>query len=146
MSRISFLLSLLLVFCFAFTPNLSAQEQGYEVVEYMKVLPGQRDNYLAAEKIWRKIHQHRLEQGKIRFWYIFQVLSPGGTDTEYDYMVVTGYKNWDAIEELRLNWRENMPEMTEDDIAVLQNTGKTRNLVKREIWRTHDRLTRNPNQ
>lgn len=146
MSRISLFFSFLLVFAFAFSPQTQAQDGAYERVEYMKVKPGQRANYLAAEQVWRKLHEARLKAGKITYWYMFQVLIPSGTNTEYDYMIVTGFKNWDAIEEVRLNWDREMPDLTEEEREIMQQTGDYRDLVKTEIWSAHTRITASPNQ
>ncbi|MDP6457455.1 MAG: hypothetical protein QF669_08410, partial [Candidatus Marinimicrobia bacterium] len=65
-----------------FSTILSAQT--IAVVSYMKVEPGNTQEYLEVEKIWKKIHQTRLEKGMIKFWGLYSVMYTG-TASEYNY-------------------------------------------------------------
>jgi hypothetical protein len=131
--------------CLMFSPHLSAQEDdpGYAIVEYMKVKPGMNAKYLECEKAWKLIHQERKKAGLITGWDLEQVILPGGTHTEYDYLTITFLKNWDAIGRLDESWNDETWAMLTKSLTpaqkeVANNAGQYRDLVKREIWTASD--------
>jgi hypothetical protein len=108
------------------------EEIFYATVEHMKVLPGMWDQYLEAEKVWKKIHQGRKSRGEIMDWFMFSCTYPGGTDAPYEYIVATyqtakqlgGTWNWDAMTK----------GLTPAEIAIADNADKTRNLIDRHLY------------
>ncbi len=72
-----------------------AQENTNLLIEVglMKVKPGDASNYVELEqKIWKPIHQERINQGKLVGWILYQVMYTG-TDDPYNYATVNVYAN-----------------------------------------------------
>lgn len=136
----TFISMLMLAFTFlVIHPNLNAQQEtAYVVVEYMKVKPGMWEKYLECEQAWKLIHQYRIKEGLILGWQLEQVMFPAGTDTEYDYITITNYKNWKAIGN-EVNWYETaMKTLPADKRELAENANLYRDLVKSEIWAAGD--------
>lgn len=122
---------------FAF--NINAQEdEAHVVVEYMKVKPGMMNKYLECEAVWKTLHQHRVKSGAITGWELEQVLYPSGTNHEYDYVTITHYKSWDAIDAEDWNKYDNV--LSEKDYEAAMDAYLYRDCVKREIWTAGERV------
>jgi hypothetical protein len=136
--------SILLVFSTCWSMNLNAQgEEQTDVVlvEYMKVKPGMMDNYKKCEKVWKKIHELRVKEGAITGWELNEVLFPSGTSAEYDFLTVTHYKNWGAMNEEGIkNWVSYFKTLNKEEQKIADSTEMYRDLVKREIWEAPVRL------
>lgn len=105
----------------------------YAVVEYMKVEPGQQNNYLELEqKIWKPIHQERIHQGKLVGWILYQVMYTG-TDDPYNYATVNLYTNPANLENPygEIDFAKVLPGKDMD--AVFTKTENTRKLVKSQL-------------
>ncbi len=130
--------------CLIFLPNVNAQnDTEYVIVDYMKVKPGMADKYLECEKAWKIIHQNRKKAGYITGWELEQVLFPGGTDSEYNYLTITHLKNWKAINDLDGTWTDEIwanltKNLTAEQKDIANKAGDYRDLVKREIWTAGD--------
>jgi hypothetical protein len=120
----------------------TTQAQGYVVVNYMKVKPGMWDKYLECEKAWKTIHQNRKVQGKISAWWIEEVVYPSGANAEYDFLVATTVDTWDAIGHLWDNWEAEQKALPANLKDIVANTGQYRDIVKSEIWRTVDYISK----
>ena len=126
----------LALLCLFFYQNGNAQDADTEfvVAEYMKVKPGMMDQYRDCEAAWKMVHQYRLDKGLITGWELEQVDYPNGTGTEYDFVVVTHFKNWEAMGDDG-NWYEAaMKTLHADKRAIAEKAELYRDLVKREIW------------
>lgn len=128
-------------FCFFITDNIYAQDGDteYVVAEYMKVKPGMWDKYLECEKAWKTVHEARKKAGSITGWELEEVLFPSGTDTEYDFLVLTHYKNWEAIN--AEDWGSmsaHVDALPADKKEIANNAAQYRDIVKREIWSAVD--------
>ena len=67
------------------TPNILVE------LAFMK---SKNSSYLDVEqKMWKAIHQERINQGKLTAWYLMAVRYPQGTETMYDYITVNVYDN-----------------------------------------------------
>lgn len=130
---------LALAVCCLFFNTAQAQ---YAVCDYMKVKPGMWDKYLECEKAWKTLHQNRKAQGKIQDWEVEQVLFPSGTNAEYDFLVVTFVKDWDAVGHLWDNWEAEQKALPANLKDIVANTGQYRDIVKSEIWRTTDYIAK----
>lgn len=126
----------LAVCCFFY--NSSQAQGGYVLVDYMKIKPGMYDKAMECEKIWKEIHMNRKQQGKITGWHIEEMIVPGGTSSEYDYLAVTFVKNWDDIGHLWDNWAAEQKALPADKKAIVEKTDTYRDRVKSEIWREQD--------
>lgn len=139
------LLFLSVVLCFMMNNTISAQTDPtnptYLSVTYMKVKPGMQADYLAMEKAWKKIHKAKLGAGMIQGWSLFQVMYPGGSAKEYDYVTYANLgKNADAAKSLDgdffpENWQKLL---TKEELALVNRTGEFRTVVKEEIWQLRD--------
>lgn len=144
----TFISILSLVFACLFShQNLYAQneETPYVIVEYMKVKSGMWNEYRDCEKAWKLIHQERVKLGHITGWELEQVVYPSGTDSEYDFITITHFKNWKAIGELsnhftEATWAKLNKGLTAEQIKIADNAEDYRDIVKREIWTGGDRV------
>ncbi len=123
MKRMLFLLALCLV-------TLMSNAQTVAIVNYMKVPAGGGDAFLANEKEWKKIHQTRVNEGKMLGWTLFYVHNTG-TDSPYNYVTVDAYENLEAalggitVDEFKKAWGEKYND-------VLKKTNSVRNLAYSE--------------
>jgi len=134
----------LAVFSLCFHGNINAQddETAYVVVEYMKVKPGMNDEYRECEAAWKLVHQARLKAGHITSWELERVEYPSGTNTEYDYLTITHYKNWAAINaETGKTFNAAFATLPEDKREIANKAELYRDLVKREIWKAREIIT-----
>jgi len=125
---------------FLTSPPLHAQDddQGYAYIEYMKVKPGMMSKYRECEKAWKLIHQYRVDQGLIEGWELEEVLIPSGTGTEYDFLTITHYKNWEAMGSGG-DWYDAAMETLPADLKeVAENAAQFRDLVRTEVWTAGD--------
>lgn len=82
--------------CLVATPVWA--QGNYIAVDYMKVAPGQDAAYLALEQEWKPVHQSRIDAGRAMGWYLFEVLSPTGTEADHNYVTVRVYDSFDHLE------------------------------------------------
>jgi hypothetical protein len=112
-----------------------APEQVYIQREYMKVMSGMRDDYLKVEQVWKTVHQRRKDEGKILGWTLYRSIYPSGTNAEYDYMTTTRFKSGKELEDAgNMTWDYITKGMSKEDLAIADNTGKTRNLVATSLY------------
>jgi hypothetical protein len=72
----------------------------YLYIGYHKPLPGKADAYVRMEReSWKRIHQARVDAGIIRSWKMYVVSFPNGDAQEYDYVTITEFPSWAAMEE-----------------------------------------------
>lgn len=111
-----------------------ADEPSFFILDYMKVKPGQYGRYLDLEKkVWKKIHQERMKQGKITGWWLYSVRYPGGTDTEYDFITVNRVKGWNAIDSFYSGWGNAYRTLSKEEAAFADSTEMIRDLVRTEV-------------
>jgi hypothetical protein len=100
------------------------------------VEPGMFGDYLKAEKVWKSVHQRRQAEGKIIGWDLFRRAYPFGEHTAYDYMTVTRFKSGKELEEANnMTWDYITKGMSAADLAIADNTEKTRKLVNSELFK-----------
>ncbi len=137
----------LFTFCFLasiFQPNKAcAQDVStmYYTVQYMKVPLANDNDYIRLEtEVWKILHQARKDAGILDGWYLFRVLSPSGTNTEYNYVTVNAYS---SLEKLAGHFESFGVDYTtllsSDQISMALETDKIRDLVKEEVWQLEDR-------
>ncbi len=135
----------LALFCLITPQHLLSQDddQAYVIVEYMKVKPGMSEQYLECETIWKMIHEERKKAGIITGWELEEVLYPSGTDTEYDFITITHFKNWKGIGDMSETWNEETwnkltQTLTTEQKEFANRAEEFRDIVKREIWMAAD--------
>ena len=110
------------------TTPATVDEPVYLLREFMKVEPGMEADYLKVEAVWKKVHERRVAEGKIIGWTLFRRVFYGAT-APADYMTVTRFKSGKDLEEAQtLNWDYITKGMSQADLAIANNTGKTRKM------------------
>ena len=84
-----------------------------------------------------------MKLGHITGWELEQVVFPSGTGSEYDFLTITHFKNWKAIDEVRSYWTDEMwttltNGLTPEQLELADNAQEYRETVKREIWTATD--------
>ena len=118
----------------------SAQQQTFYRVSYYKVEPG-RENELHTimTNVDAEVQQHRINNGAISGWYLYKLLSPSGSNTDYDYMTVTVINRYRHIFEspytfdsaLKKTFRKKDMKFFTDYYSQLN---EVRKLIKEEIY------------
>ncbi|NND72870.1 MAG: hypothetical protein HKN43_14930, partial [Rhodothermales bacterium] len=100
----------------------------------MKVAPGGNGDYVDLEALWKPIHQERVNTGKILGWFVYQVGSPSGSEVHHNYVVITLYPSFDALQGSYPEgiWAEVYPDMEWED--VMARTLAARDHVRGETW------------
>ncbi|WP_163325838.1 hypothetical protein [Draconibacterium mangrovi] len=126
------------VFCSLFVcasaPAKSA-DQVYVVVEYFKVKPENHLKYLEVEqKIWKPMHQERINQGIIVSWTLYAVEFTGAANS-YNYVAITTYNDPETLEN---PWNAEIPAKVHPNMGlneILDRTNKTREIVRSELYK-----------
>ncbi|NNE28515.1 MAG: hypothetical protein HKN16_02695, partial [Saprospiraceae bacterium] len=112
-------------------------EQVYMAVDYMKVEPQNVDDYLKLEKAWKKIHFGAVHLGNCDGWYLEQIVSPFGTNLEYNYVTMRIYR---GTRKLARTFDQGMlPKKWESylnpaELELVERTEDLRKLVKQEVF------------
>ena len=112
-----------------------AQENSnlYIEVDLMKVKPGDEENYVELEqKVWKPIHQERINKGIIVGWVLYQVMYTGADDA-YNYATVNVYANPENLENpyQGMTFKEIHPD--KDLNNEIEKTINTRTLVRKQL-------------
>ncbi len=108
-------------------------------VAYMRVAPGEEDDYIVLERdIWKPMHEERIRREALNGWGVYQLVMPGGTAYPYSYAAVnvSGGLNLDfSFPELAATVH---PDVIWADI--LRKTVGARDLVSFEVWRVLEHI------
>lgn len=111
----------------------------------MKVAPGQDDAYVQVEQeLWKPVHQERVNAGTILGWYLYGVGSPTGTEVHHNYVTVTIYGSFEAMEN---SYPEGVWEKAHPGVnmaEVNERTMNARDLVRGEVWQLLDQMPEAP--
>lgn len=123
----------LLLFFFAFSGMIKAQEVRVALVDYMKVPPGAEGDYLEVEReMWKPVHQELINQGKLAGWFLYRIPYPGGTNAGYHYATVRIFNDMAQLENpgsgLGAAFEKAHP--GKDGDAMFEKTIQSRDLVK----------------
>jgi hypothetical protein len=126
-------------------PRVSSQTNAnkYLEVDYMKVESGNDEEYLKVEQdLWKPIHKERLKNGAIKSWALYGLRFPSGEDEKYNYMTVNVFDKFDRLEDPYGNFPELMKKAHsgKDMGDLINRTGKSRRLVRSEVWVQIDRV------
>jgi hypothetical protein len=133
--------NLLIIIALFLSVNLLAQtstsnqvsEPNYLLREFMKVEPGQEEAYLKIEKLWKKVHQRRIAEGKIMAWTLSERVYYG-SNAPYDYVTTTVYKSGKEMDEANaLTWEYIIKGLTPDEVMLINTTNKTRKMVSSQL-------------
>lgn len=112
----------------------------YYAVQYMKVHPTKDHDYIVLEtEIWKKLHEARKAAGVLDGWYMFRVLSPSGTDAEYNYITVNVYNTKEKLAGHYESYGVDYTKfLTNEEVATALKTEEIRDMVKEEVWQSED--------
>ena len=122
-----YILSMYFILSFIFS---SAQ---VAIVDYMYVKPENEENYLEIEQKWKEVHQERVKYNTIKGWYFYKVKF-AGTESPYQYVVVTVYNSFDDSENLYFEGSFDKAWGETDHTAFINQTLSTRNLIRSEVF------------
>ena len=97
--------------------------------------------YVKTEReVWKPIHQAWVNDGKLASWGLWGLVMPGGTSNTHDYVTSNAHTSYKAMAEL--NYEETFKKVYpgKDMQAIFDATGKTRDLVRSEVWEMIDSL------
>ena len=81
------------------TQPASVPTPGYALIEYFKIEPGKAAEYRKLEQeVWVPIHRERVKQRIIKSWWSWGVRFPGGSDREYDRVIITTFDKFTDVE------------------------------------------------
>ena len=93
-----FCLWILILSMLSVTVSAQVRPSLFVVVDFLKVQPEKHSSYLDVEqKIWKPMHQERINQGIIVGWFLYAV-EFSGSDDEYNFVAITLYDNADKLE------------------------------------------------
>jgi len=70
--------------------SFAQPQQTIHSFSYYKILPGKDHEFRSMmEAVDSRVQKERLNNGAISAWYLYEVVSPSGTNAEYDYVAVT---------------------------------------------------------
>ena len=102
-------------------------------VDLMKVKPGDGGNYVELEqKVWKPIHQERINKGMLVGWVLYQVMYTGADD-EYNYVTVNVYANPANLENPYQGIDFEKIHPGKDINKEFEKTMNTRTLVKKQL-------------
>ncbi|MEM7510298.1 MAG: hypothetical protein AAF388_05135 [Bacteroidota bacterium] len=131
------------IICLSFT-GLMAQESSTPPLFELSYMKTKSSDYLTVEtEYWKKIHQSRIEAGELSAWYLYEVVYPSGTQTDYNYITLNVYgAAADMLkmtnENLMAHLEKALPGMAPEE--VFDATGASRDLVKTEAFSLLDRF------
>ena len=139
-------MKLLIGFILIISTFLNAQT--IAVVDYMKVEPENTEAYLEVEKMWKNIHQTRLDKGLIKFWGLYSVMFSGANE-EYNYVTVAYFnsmKDFDNSYSDEIN-QEAFPGKSLRMIeSMMDKTGPSRTLVRSQPFNLISRTETSPSE
>lgn len=116
--------------CFSLLFAIQAEAQ-VAVVNYMKVKSGNGNAFISNEREWKKLHQKRVNEGKMLSWHLFGVMG-SGTGSPYNYVTVDIYSDMKSA----------LQGITEDELKkafgdkyndLMTKTGAARDMVYSDI-------------
>lgn len=136
------------VFLLLFSIQLNSQAAvgNYFAVQYLKVQPQMENEFIELEtQVWKKIHEQRMKEDILDGWYLYRVLAPSGTTTEYNYILMYEYDSAEKIAGHFDGYGVNYSALLDkDEIVLALRTPEIRDMVYEEVWRTVDQ-TMTPN-
>lgn len=113
----------------------SAQDSPvYALVDYMRVSKDKVNDYLEVERIWKKIHEKRLEKGLITAWYFYQVDNSPGDSRDYQYVTVNVCNSFASLENPFPDDVFSSVYSNEELQKYMKKTDESRDLIRSEVW------------
>lgn len=112
----------------------------YFSVAYMKVKPENVADYKKLEAVWKKMHEMRVKDGKLSNWFFYEILSPFGSSTEYNFIAMNQYVGREMYADSYESgsMMSFFDKLTPEEQELVKRTGELREMVKEEIYRARD--------
>ncbi|KYP14516.1 hypothetical protein [Flavihumibacter sp. CACIAM 22H1] len=108
----------------------------YVQVDYMKPLPGKRDEYVKMEaQVFYPIHQERIKIGALTDWALYEKFLPFALQSEYDFVTANFFDNPHSIIDPKYEEAFNNIPNNIDFIRLSGQIDQTRALVRSDIWK-----------
>jgi hypothetical protein len=115
-------------------------QQIYVGVNFIKIHPGKQEQYRQlVEKYGKKVNEYLFKNQNLMGWYLYQVLMPAGSSTDFDYAAVNITGSLGALLDFPMStkdmYKKVFPEMTDKMISDVQTQfDECRHIVRREIY------------
>jgi len=124
---------------FSYAQN-GEQKKIYVAFTYIKINPGKASAYFNLIKNYSpKITEHRIRQGGVLGWYMYELRMPTGTATEYDLVSLTVADDFklmfDDLDPSDETMRKIMGGMSDQSIKdIFAQYESSRTVIKKEIY------------
>jgi hypothetical protein len=125
--------ALLVVLLFVGSLNVRAQERLFASADFMH-LPefGSEIEYMALEKLWLRIHQKAVDEGRCLGWYLFRIEN----DSRNQFVTVRVYGSANKLFD---PWPGQLPDLfqrlySEEEAAIMEKADEIRVLTRSEAW------------
>lgn len=118
----------------------TSPQQTYVGINFIKVHPGKQEQYRQlTEKYGKKVNEYLFKNQNLMGYYLYQVLMPAGSSTDFDYAAVNITGNLGALLDFPMStkdiYKKVFPEMTDKMISDVQTQyDECRHIVRREIY------------
>ena len=115
-------------------------QQIYVGVNFIKIHPGKQEQYRQlVEKYGKKVNEYLYKNQNLMGYYLYQVLMPAGSSTDFDYAAVNITGSLAALLDFPMStkdmYKKVFPEMTDKMISDVQTQfDECRHVVRREIY------------
>jgi hypothetical protein len=115
-------------------------QQIYVGVNFIKIHPGKQEQYRQlVEKYGKKVNEYLFKNQNLMGWYLYQVLMPAGSSSDFEYAAVNITGSLDALLDFPMStkdiYKKVFPEMTDKMISDVQTQfDECRHIVRREIY------------
>jgi hypothetical protein len=115
-------------------------QQIYVGVNFIKVHPGKQEQYRQlVEKYGKKVNEYLFKSQNLMGYYLYQVLMPVGSSSDFDYAAVNITGNLAALLDFPMStkdiYKKVFPDMTDKMISDVQmQMDECRHIVRREIY------------
>lgn len=101
------------------------------------------NEYLELEtEVWKKMHKARMDKGVLDGWYLYRVISPNGSSTEYNFVTVLVYNDTEKLAGHFENYGVDYTQiLSPQEIKFALKTPEIRNLVYEEVWQSVDGIS-----
>lgn len=113
----------------------------YLQLDYMKVKQGHDGEYINTEvDVWKPIHNEFIKAGSRVGWSLWGRVFPSGYGHEFQYVTVNYFSDFAQIGTANYNDALSKAHPNEDTDALMEQTNKSRLLVKSELWEVVDKV------
>ena len=87
-----------------------------------------------VEKLWKKMHEVRVKEGTLASWGVYARMLPEGSDYPYNFATTNAYARYKDLNGLDFQAAFQKANLGMNVNELAERTGKSRDLVRGEIW------------